>query len=66
MNLYPEKQYGVNAEKLARDEGGTSAWPQIMSNIRVTKPTNIILCTDSDMDTQASRLATSYYAPGCV
>jgi hypothetical protein len=37
-----------------RREGGTSAWNRIIDNIVLTKATNVVIMTDSDMEWQCS------------
>ena len=39
----------------ARAQGGTSAWIEILSNLKAHKAKNAIIVTDSDMDNQARR-----------
>jgi hypothetical protein len=39
----------------ARAQGGTSAWIEILSNLKAHKAKNAIIVTDSDMDDQARR-----------
>ena len=65
-NVYSVSKFGANAETQARNEGGTAAWHDIIANIKATAPTNVILCTDEDMNSSAKRNTSSYYAPGCV
>ena len=49
----------------ARAEGGTSAWPEIMENIRKTNPANVLVVTDNDMNGQG--FSNGYYkVDGCV
>jgi hypothetical protein len=49
----------------ARAQGGTSAWIEILSNLKAHKAKNAIIVTDSDMDDQA-RKGPSLWLDGCV
>jgi hypothetical protein len=51
----------------ARAHGGTSAWNEIVKNIIVTKATNVVIMTDSDMENWWNGdKALSYTVPGYV
>lgn len=50
----------------ARDEGGTSAWSDILANIQANKTKNVVIVTDSDMGGYARRAAKKLVIDGCV
>lgn len=49
----------------ARNEGGTSAWDDMLEEIKKDQPLNVIVVTDSDMNSQA-RWGDTVSIPGCV
>lgn len=49
----------------ARNEGGTSAWGEIMNQIKATNATNVLIVTDSDMEYQVPTYG-YYEVDGCV
>lgn len=59
-NLYYFSNHVYTTKQPARNEGGTSAWNQILENIKANKSKNVVLLTDSDMNSQARR------GPKCV
>lgn len=50
----------------ARNEGGTSAWREMVDDMQATKPDNVLIVTDSDMEYQAKYYDQTYTARGCV
>lgn len=49
----------------ARNEGGTSAWDEIMHQVKTTDATNVLIITDSDMDYQVEQ-GGYWEVDGCV
>ena len=50
----------------ARNQGGTRAWPKIITNIIKTAPSNVLIVTDSDMEYDAIASNKYYRVDGCV
>ena len=43
----------------ARDQGGTSAWDEIIEDIKKYKPSNVVIVTDYDMYSQGGQYGTA-------
>lgn len=54
-----------SVREVAAAQGGTSAWYEILADIKADDATNVILMTDDDMDSQA-RSGSTVTVPGCV
>jgi hypothetical protein len=70
MNIYYFADSVHTDASSARREGGTGAWNEIVKNVIATGATNVIIMTDSDMESwwnnYWSEQALSYTVPGYV
>lgn len=75
INVYYFANHVHTDAQSARNEGGTWAWNEIVKNVIATQATNVIVMTDSDMETQwdmdnywygSNNKAASYTVPGYV
>lgn len=67
INIYYFSNHVFNDAESARDEGGTAAWNDIVKNVIATQATNVIIMTDSDMETWwDGPTALKYTVPGYV
>lgn len=65
LNIYYFSDHVHTDAESARDEGGTSAWKEILTYIRANKTKNVVILTDTDMAYQARR-GSSLIVDGCV
>lgn len=65
INLYYFSNNVWNTKQDARREGGTRAWPYILSQIKASKTKNVVIITDSDMNYYA-RGGASLKIEGCM
>lgn len=66
VNLFYFANHVYNEFAPARNESGTRAWKDILSNIVSTKATNVVIITDSDMDDSAKFFNQTVKVDGCV
>jgi hypothetical protein len=52
INIYYFSNHVFTDAASARNEGGTMAWNDIVKNVIATQATNVIIMTDSDMETR--------------
>lgn len=65
LNIFYFSNHVYSTPGPARDEGGTTAWRDILNNISKTNATNVVIMTDSDMNGQA-KYAGTVKVDGCV
>ena len=67
INIYYFSNHVFNDAESARNEGGTRAWNEIVKNVIATQATNVVIMTDSDMESWWSGPdALKYTVPGYV
>ena len=67
INIYYFSNHVFNDAASARNEGGTRAWNEIVKNVIATQATNVVIMTDSDMESWWSGPeALKYTVPGYV
>lgn len=65
LNLYYFSNHVHTDAEAARDEGGTTAWPEMLAQIAANKTKNVVILTDSDMQSLGN-ISPSLMIDGCV